>query len=65
MISMSEIIVRLKEDRIKITGGEYVRDLVRCKDCKWYGETGCAIGIVSTTDRPPKSNDYCSYGEKV
>lgn len=31
---MSEIIVKLTDSRIKLKGGEYVRDLVRCKDCK-------------------------------
>ena len=33
---MSEIIVRLKDDRIKIVGGEYVKDLIRCKDCVFW-----------------------------
>lgn len=32
---MSEIIVKLTDSRIKLKGGEYVRDLVRCKDCKY------------------------------
>ena len=55
MISMSEIIVRLKDNRIKITGGEYVRDLVRCKDCKHfaYCENDCCL-----------PENFCSQGEK-
>ena len=32
---MKEVIVRLTSDRIKIKGGEYVQDIVRCKDCRW------------------------------
>ncbi len=32
-----EVIVRLTSDHIKVKGGEYVQDLVRCKDCK-HGE---------------------------
>ena len=52
---MSEIIVRLKDNRIKITGGEYVRDLVRCKDCKHftYCENDCCL-----------PENFCSQGEK-
>ena len=40
-----------------------VVEVVRCKDCKWYGEIGCAIKIVDETDKP-KDNDYCSFGER-
>ncbi len=33
---MAEIIVKYKDDtnHMKIKGGEYVQDLIRCKDCK-------------------------------
>lgn len=31
---MGEVIVKMTGDRIKVKGGEYVRDLVRCKECK-------------------------------
>lgn len=37
--------------------------VVRCKDCKWYGEAGCAIHIVDDSDKP-KENDFCSFGER-
>lgn len=37
-------------------------EIVRCKDCKWYGRLGCAIRIVDDTDRP-KEKDFCSFGE--
>lgn len=42
---------------------EYVGELVRCKDCKWFGKAGCAIRIVDESDKP-KENDYCSFGER-
>ena len=32
---MSEVIVKLNSDHIKVKGGQYVQDLVRCKDCKF------------------------------
>ena len=37
--------------------------VVRCKGCKWFGKTGCAIEIVDETDMP-KENDFCSFGER-
>ena len=41
---------------------EYVK-VVRCKDCKWFGDIGCAISIVDDTDKP-SGNDYCSFAER-
>lgn len=38
-------------------------EIVRCKDCKWFGEIGCAIRIVDDSDKP-KENDYCSFAER-
>lgn len=63
---MSEIIVRLKDNRIKITGGEYVRDLVRCKDCKhWHDNTEfCDFWSALNVAQRTIKTDYCSYGEK-
>ena len=68
---MKEVIVRLTSDHIKIKGGEYVQDLVRCGKCKYKrinedGETRyyyCAL-----EDRPNRQwsvddTDYCSWGE--
>ena len=58
---MSEIIVKLTGSRIKLKGGEYVRDLVRCKDCKFiYLDNHiwkCPWTIPSGFD------GYCSYGK--
>lgn len=38
-------------------------EVVRCKDCKWFNDFGCAIRIVDDSDKP-KENDYCSFGER-
>lgn len=38
-------------------------EVVRCKDCEWYGKPGCAIRIVDDSDRP-KETDFCSFGER-
>ncbi len=36
---------------------------VRCKDCKWFGKSGCAIHIVDESDKP-KEDDFCSWAER-
>ena len=33
-------------------------DVIRCKDCKWFGSVGCAINIVDDSDKPRKY-DFC------
>lgn len=38
-------------------------EIIRCKDCKWFGEIGCAISVVDDTDKP-NENDYCSFAER-
>ena len=37
--------------------------VVRCKDCKWWNHSGCAVYIVDDSDRPHE-NDFCSFGER-
>ena len=58
-----EIIVKMTDDHIKIKDGEYVRDIIRCKECKWYkqSETFCenGNGLWQAGD-----NCFCSYGER-
>ena len=60
---MKEVIVRLTSDHIKVKGGEYVRDLVCCGDCKHWDNrvpTRCTkfYGIFRHSD------DFCSSGVK-
>ena len=40
-----------------------VVEVVRCKDCKWFDDIGCAIRIVDDSDRPSE-NDFCSFAER-
>ncbi len=39
------------------------RHIIRCRDCKWFNDSGCAICIVDDSDRP-KENDFCSFAER-
>ena len=38
-------------------------EIIRCKDCKWFGKAGCAIEIVDDSDKPTE-DDYCSFAER-
>ena len=38
-------------------------EIIRCKDCKWFGDIGCAIRIVDDSDNPTE-NDFCSFAER-
>ena len=38
-------------------------EVIRCKDCKWFGRIGCAISIVDDSDKPTE-NDFCSFAER-
>ena len=60
---MKEVIVKLTSDRIKIKGGEYVQDFVRCQDCKhWvYNFNGCSRNPCT---EPWYATDGCSHGER-
>ena len=33
-----------------------VVEVVRCKDCKWFNEIGCAISIVDESDKPTEND---------
>ena len=30
--------------------------VIRCKNCKWFGEAGCAIKIVDDSDKPTEND---------
>lgn len=61
---MKEAIIRLNSDHIKVKGAEYVQDLVRCRDCKYWWECkprgggDCDHYAMNT-----KPDDFCNYGE--
>lgn len=46
--------------RIENFPTEDVIEVVRCKDCKFYGNGDCSVQSV----RSMCPNDYCSYGER-
>lgn len=70
LIDADELIV-MEYGGIKFVPKEFIDDaptvdaveVVRCKDCKWFNDFGCAIRIVDDSDKPTE-NDYCSFGER-
>ena len=60
---MSEVIVKLTSDHIKVKGGEYMQDFVRCQDCKYwvYNFNGCSRNPCT---EPWYATDGCTYGER-
>ena len=61
---MKEVIVRLTADHIKVKGGEYVQDLVRCGECKYWQSDGGAMMICDVHKDPTVEEHFCSYGER-
>lgn len=63
---MREIIVRYNDgnDHMAVRGGEYVQDLVRCKECKhWWRTTGANYGDCAHFALDTIADAFCSYGE--
>ena len=43
-----------------------VGELVRCQDCKYYEQNDYGSGVCANTNfLAVKSNDFCSYAEKI
>ena len=69
---MKEAIIKLTSDHIKVKGGEYVQDLVRCKECKWWIDNLTENDDDEAYDscrwdwsrQIPTADDFCSYGER-
>ncbi len=69
--SEGEIIVKMSDvscyddDDFTVDYRRYLKwsHLVRCKNCKWFNDFGCAIQIADDSDKP-KDNDFCSFGER-
>ena len=63
---MSEMIVRLNQDRVKIKGCEYVQDLIRCGECKHWNADDCSwtISVCDKWDEVTDGSDFCSYAEQ-
>lgn len=64
-VDKDELVKALKFDRGQYEKGWNDRDneIVRCKDCKWRGELGCAVSIVDESDIP-NDDDFCAWGER-
>lgn len=54
---MSEVIVKMTENRVKVKGGTYVRDLVKCENCL-RNDPFCEIHDIYGVE-------WCSKGELV
>lgn len=54
-IDIDDVIKRIEDFHT-----EDVVEVVRCKDCKFYGNGDCSVQSV----RSMYPNDYCSYGER-
>ena len=55
-----EMIVGLKQNHVKTKGCEYVRDLIRCKDCIHHASF---LPWCKEHETRMNDNDYCSKGE--
>ena len=54
-IDIADVIKRIEDFHT-----EDVVEVIRCKDCKFYGNGDCSVQSV----RSMWPNDYCSYGER-
>ena len=68
-MSECEIIVKM-DKHIKIKGGTYKQDLIRCKDCKYWDNTKkwtvCTRWSADPYEQAnTEKNDFCSYGERT
>lgn len=66
-ITMSkEMIVRLNEDRVKVKGCEYVQDLIRCGECRYWQDNNGGYPTAECRwwkDETPDVDDFCSFAE--
>ncbi len=62
-MSETEIIVKM-DKHIKLKGGTYVRDLIRCEDCKYFIPVNNAPSECASTGLDVMADDFCSYAEE-
>ena len=65
-MSETEIIVKM-DKHLKLKGGTYVRDLIRCENCKWFvpinnSDHGYCGDIGG---RPAYPDGFCDEGEEA
>lgn len=64
---MSEVIVKLTSDHIKVKGGEYVCDVVTCGECKHCYVDGEQVkfNVCELNHNKVQSDDwFCADGER-
>ena len=59
----NEYIFKVRESVEGVRSFKRMEEIVRCRDCEWFGDIGCAIRIVDESDKP-KETDFCSFGER-
>lgn len=59
-----EMIVKMNTDYAKIKGCEYIRDLIRCEDCKYFIPVNNAPSECASTGLDVTADDFCSYAEE-
>ena len=60
---MKEYIVGLENEHSHALDVCYKEELIRCKDCKYWGADGYRYGCKYATDIMFE-NDYCSWAER-
>lgn len=64
-MSETEIIVKM-DKHLKLKGGSYVQDLVRCKDCKYSEERiGANLLYCILHSNSTIAEAFCSYGKRA
>ena len=58
---MSEVIMKLTSDHVKVKGGEYVQDLVRCEKC---GHKDDIVDYCHEFGHNIEPTDFCSHWER-
>ena len=64
---MSEMIVKLNADRVKLNGCEYLQDLVRCGECRYWQDNNGGYPTIECRwghDETPNADDFCSFAER-
>lgn len=56
---MAEYIIKVGEEGYEKP--TVIQELVRCKDCKWYGYYSCEMGGISWMR---DGNGFCDRGER-
>ena len=59
--SYKELIAAKAEIKMLKKQLEESKPIIRCKDCRWFKEPGCAVYYKDFPEDAPKENDFCSF----